>query len=192
MVTMMVLLVIVAGDPNDPCVDTYTSGTIAKGAYGHAVGVQGIMTASDRVRALELDPHMPRTRWKLAIPFVSKDVPSRSSEFAHPDVVIGLSFLAYRYDTGRPLVPASESCLKCVVWCGVLSAGACRYEGLRYEDLVEVVTAVTVRLSKEVGPVADRKTNKLYVKWVRPSTGQRAYARMHEARTPRCPIRLGR
>jgi hypothetical protein len=36
------------------------------------------------------------TRWKLAIPFISKDVPSRSSEFAHPDVVIALTFLAYR------------------------------------------------------------------------------------------------
>ena len=82
-------------------------------------------------RATEVDPMMPRTRWKLAIPFVSKviflflslffspfcsplilsffflsflslflslqDVPSRSSEFAHPDVIISLTFLAYRY-----------------------------------------------------------------------------------------------
>lgn len=54
----------------------------------------GIMTADDKKRALESDPFMPRTRWKLAIPFVSKDVPSRSSEFAHPDVVIALTFLA--------------------------------------------------------------------------------------------------
>ena len=36
-----------------------------------------------------------QSRWKLAIPFVSKDVPSRSSEFAHPDVVIALTFLGY-------------------------------------------------------------------------------------------------
>lgn len=27
-----------------------------------------------------------------------KDVPSRASEFAHPDVVIGLTILAYRYE----------------------------------------------------------------------------------------------
>jgi hypothetical protein len=32
------------------------------------------------------------------VPFVGKDVPSRSSEFAHPDIVIGLSILAYRYE----------------------------------------------------------------------------------------------
>jgi hypothetical protein len=42
----------------------------------------GIMTDEDHKRSLESDPFMPRTRWKLAIPFVSKDVPSRSSEFA--------------------------------------------------------------------------------------------------------------
>lgn len=41
---------------------------------------------------------MPRTRAKLGIPFVGKDVPSRSSEFAHPDIIIGLTVLAYRYE----------------------------------------------------------------------------------------------
>ena len=35
------------------------------------------------------DPHMPKSRKLLAIPFTGKDVPSRASEFAHPDVVIG-------------------------------------------------------------------------------------------------------
>ena len=34
----------------------------------------------------------------MAVPFVGKDVPSRSSEFAHPDVLIGLSLFAYRYE----------------------------------------------------------------------------------------------
>ena len=43
------------------------------------------------------DPYVPRSRTVLAVPFVGKDVPSRSSEFAHPDVVLGLSVLAYRY-----------------------------------------------------------------------------------------------
>ena len=41
---------------------------------------------------------MPRSRFKLAIPFVGKDVPSRASEFAHPDIIIGLTILAYRYE----------------------------------------------------------------------------------------------
>jgi hypothetical protein len=47
--------------------------------------------------ALAIDPHVPRSRLKLGVPFVGKDVPSRSSEFAHPDVIIGLTVLAYRY-----------------------------------------------------------------------------------------------
>jgi Protein of unknown function (DUF3645) len=38
-----------------------------------------------------------QTRAKLAVPFVGKDVPSHSSEFAHPDIVIGLTNLAYRF-----------------------------------------------------------------------------------------------
>ena len=41
---------------------------------------------------------MPRSRFKLAVPFVGKDVPAQASEFAHPDVILGLSVLAYRYE----------------------------------------------------------------------------------------------
>ena len=96
----------------------------------------GIMTKEDKDRAMAWDPAMPRTRWKLAIPFVSKDVPSRSSEFAHPDVVIALTFLAYRYS------------------------------GLRYEDFTEIIAEVCAQLAKEVGPMRDRRANKLYEEWV--------------------------
>jgi hypothetical protein len=46
----------------------------------------------------DLDHVEPRSRLLLAVPFVGKDVPSRASEFSHPDVVIGLSTLAYRYE----------------------------------------------------------------------------------------------
>jgi hypothetical protein len=58
----------------------------------------GLLTAGDLSRALERDPKMPRTRKLLAVPFVGKDVPSPASEFAHPDVVIGMTVLAYRYE----------------------------------------------------------------------------------------------
>lgn len=34
---------------------------------------------------------MPKSRKLLAVPFVGKDVPSRASEFSHPDVVVGES-----------------------------------------------------------------------------------------------------
>ncbi|OLQ09225.1 hypothetical protein AK812_SmicGene7191 [Symbiodinium microadriaticum] len=58
----------------------------------------GIMSSEQVAAALAEQPLMPLTRAKLAIPFVGKDVPSQSSEFAHPDVVIGLTILAYRYE----------------------------------------------------------------------------------------------
>lgn len=96
----------------------------------------GIMNASDRQQALRVDPRMPLSRFKLAIPFVGKDVPSRSSEFAHPDVIIGLTVLAYRY------------------------------EGLRWTDFEEVISMLTRAFQKEVGPRHRRPTGKLYARWV--------------------------
>lgn len=44
------------------------------------------------------DGNVAENRKLLAIPFVGKDVPSESAEFAHPDVVIGLTVLAYNYE----------------------------------------------------------------------------------------------
>ncbi|KOO21586.1 nxn protein [Chrysochromulina tobinii] len=80
---------------------------------------------------------MPRSRYKLAIPFLGKDVPSPASEFAHPDVIIGLSVLAYRY------------------------------EGLRSEEFaLEVVGLIRSDFEKEVGPHAQRPSSKLYEKWI--------------------------
>ncbi|CAE7753512.1 unnamed protein product [Symbiodinium sp. KB8] len=82
---------------------------------------------------------MPLTRAKLAIPFVGKDVPSQSSEFAHPDVVIGLTILAYRY------------------------------EGLRREDFDEVLGMLCDRLEAEAGAVLERPTSLLWRTWVEES-----------------------
>jgi hypothetical protein len=59
----------------------------------------GLLRASDLSM---VDPKSPASRKLLAVPFVGKDVPSRASEFAHPDILIGLSVLAYRYDGMRP------------------------------------------------------------------------------------------
>jgi hypothetical protein len=58
----------------------------------------GLLSAEDCKATLATDPRVPRSRLKLAVPFVGKDVPSKSSEFAHPDVIIGLTVLAYRYN----------------------------------------------------------------------------------------------
>ena len=58
----------------------------------------GLLSVEEHARLLKSEPHMPRSRFKLAIPFVGKDCPSRASEFAHPDIIISLTVLAYRYE----------------------------------------------------------------------------------------------
>ena len=57
----------------------------------------GLMTDQELTEALLVDPRMPKSRRLTAVPFVGKDVPSPKSEFSHPDVLIGLTALAYRY-----------------------------------------------------------------------------------------------
>lgn len=61
---------------------------------------------ADGVRAFvvpQADPKMPKSRKLLAVPFVGKDVPSRASEFSHPDVVVG--------ESNRRIEPCSRSLL---------------------------------------------------------------------------------
>ncbi len=101
----------------------------------------GIMSKEDYERAKSLDPYMPRTRAKLAIPFVGKDVPSRSSEFAHPDIILGLTILAYRY------------------------------EGLRWTDFTDMMTSIRAAFIRELGPYNKRKSNVIYKKWVKEAGG---------------------
>jgi len=101
----------------------------------------GLLSAEDLERALAEDPNMPMTRAKLAVPFVGKDVPAKSSEYAHPDIVIGLTILAYRY------------------------------EGLRWNDFVEVIHGLRTNLAKEMGPYEQRPTNLRYVSWVQEAGG---------------------
>jgi hypothetical protein len=63
----------------------------------------GLLSAEQRTRAMTANREMPMSRQLLALPFVGKDLPSDASEFAHPDVVIGLTILAYRYVPRTPL-----------------------------------------------------------------------------------------
>ena len=101
----------------------------------------GLMTPDDKKRALAVSPNMPRSRFMLAIPFVGKDVPSDSSEFAHPDIIIGLSILGYRY------------------------------EGMRYSDFKEVIISLRENAEKEPGEWKDRKSNQRYETWVKEAGG---------------------
>ena len=102
----------------------------------------GLLSVSEYQRLLKSEPHMPRSRFKLAIPFVGKDVPSRASEFAHPDIIIGLTILAYRY------------------------------EGLRRPDFEQdVIAPLRADFEKEVGPFPLRKSCQLYHSWVTAAGG---------------------
>ena len=76
------------------------------------------------------------SRRLMAVPFVGKDVPSRSSEFAHPDVLIGLTVLGYRY------------------------------AGLRLSDLRHVVTQLKADMGRQVGPTDERLASVTFRQWV--------------------------
>eukprot|EP01107_Rhizomastix_libera_P015447 TRINITY_DN5841_c0_g1_i1.p1 TRINITY_DN5841_c0_g1~~TRINITY_DN5841_c0_g1_i1.p1 ORF type:complete len:4156 (-),score=944.82 TRINITY_DN5841_c0_g1_i1:134-11092(-) len=84
----------------------------------------------------EVDPRTPQSRMLMSIPFVGKDVPSRSSEFAHPDAVIGLTILGYRY------------------------------EGLRMSDLKKIMSQLKQDYSRQVGPRDQRPASVIFSKWL--------------------------
>ncbi|GAB5356506.1 hypothetical protein AAMO2058_000295800 [Amorphochlora amoebiformis] len=104
-----------------------------------------ILTKIDRVSyglLLEEDmenfpENMPASRKLMGVPFVGKDVPSISSEFAQPDVLIGLTILAYRY------------------------------EGLRLSDVIELVKELQDALRNEIGPPNDRPSAKVFQRYIR-------------------------
>lgn len=101
----------------------------------------GLLSTEDCKAAIDLDPFVPRSRLKLAVPFIGKDVPSRSSEFAHPDIIIGLTVLAYRYS------------------------------GLRKDDYIDIIDRLTAQFSNEIGPARDRESSLRHEKWVFASGG---------------------
>ena len=93
----------------------------------------GILREADMAM---VDPKSPPSRQLMAVPFVGKDVPSRASEFAHPDVLIGLTVLAYRY------------------------------EGVRQADLHRVIVQLKTDMSRQVGPRDQRPASALFQKWI--------------------------
>jgi len=83
-----------------------------------------------------LNPRAPLSRRLMAVPFIGKDVPSTSSEFAHVDVVIGLTVMAYRY------------------------------EGLRLSDLHRLITQLKADYSRQGGPRASRPASLFFQSWL--------------------------
>ena len=94
--------------------------------------MEGAANGVDKVDELNIG----LSRELLAVPFAGKDVPSRNSEFAHPEVLIGLTILAYRY------------------------------EGLRRSDLSTIVRHLKEKVSAEKGPMWERPTAVLFKRWV--------------------------
>lgn len=96
----------------------------------------GLLLA-DEMRAMKAIGCLPRTRRYLAVPFVGKDAPSPSSEFAHPDVAIGLTIFAYRY------------------------------EGLRQLDFGAALKQLRQDMEGEIGPELKRPASLMYIGWLR-------------------------
>ena len=102
----------------------------------------GLLSADDLARALSLDPSVSKSRRLLAVPFLGKDVPSFSSEFSHPDVRIGLSILAYRY------------------------------EGMRMTDFTHVMKTLREDCEDESGPFFKRRSCQQFIRWVELAGGR--------------------
>jgi hypothetical protein len=109
----------------------------AEAAAGSAVSA-----AADEGLKKVVDFQVAPSRRLLAVPFIGKDVPSVSSEFAHPDVVIGLTMLAYRYN------------------------------GLRDADLQVIMQDLSDKLSFEFGPQKERPTSLKFKKWVKKASAR--------------------
>eukprot|EP01062_Namystynia_karyoxenos_P081246 TRINITY_DN888_c0_g3_i1.p1 TRINITY_DN888_c0_g3~~TRINITY_DN888_c0_g3_i1.p1 ORF type:complete len:5328 (+),score=1998.63 TRINITY_DN888_c0_g3_i1:108-15986(+) len=84
----------------------------------------------------------PEERQLVAVPFLAKDVPSPNSEFAHPDVLIGLTVLAYHHRL------ANEP-------------------GLRDNDVMEIAKQLKLEFSKEHGAKNVRKANLTFEEYKR-------------------------
>ena len=99
------------------------------------------LLSTDDLRRLD-NTRTPVSRRLCAVPFVGKDVPSRASEFSQPDVVIGLTILAYRY------------------------------EGLRSNDFAILLRSLREAMISEQGPYEKRPACQMFSRWVRLAGGQ--------------------
>jgi len=114
----------------------------------------GLLSGEDLRRALASDPLMAKSRQLLAVPFVGKDVPSESSEFSHPDIVLGLTILGYRY------------------------------EGLRRKDLIQVLRMLMEMCVEQSGTFQTRPSCQLYSKWINLAGGRvRGWKRSEKRKT---------
>lgn len=97
-----------------------------------------------------------------SVPSLGKDCPSDASEFAHPDVTIGLTILVLPSPM-RVYYEEQSDCL--------LVPQAYRYEGLRLDDFQQLLRAMLESLSKELGEINRRPSALKYASWVHGAGG---------------------
>jgi hypothetical protein len=102
----------------------------------------GLLSQQQIARDKMAEYLVPHSRSITAVPFVGKDVPSERSEFAHPDIVISLTILAFRY------------------------------EGIRRFELRETLKQLQRSLWEEEGPYAKRRSARQFVDWVHLAGGR--------------------
>lgn len=102
----------------------------------------GLLSKLDLKQALETAPNVSLARRLAAVPFIGKDIPSRASQFSHPDIVIGLTIMAYRF------------------------------EGLRFTDFENVLITLREQLDTEFGPFHKRPASLKYKAWVEEAGGK--------------------
>jgi hypothetical protein len=100
----------------------------------------GLLSKQD-IRNSE-EANVSLARRLAAVPFIGKDIPSRASQFSHPDIVIGLTILAFRY------------------------------EGLRMSDFENVLLELREKLDSEFGPYHKRPSALRYKEWVEAAGGK--------------------
>lgn len=102
----------------------------------------GLLSKQDLKQQLEQDPNISLARRLTAVPFIGKDIPSRASQFSHPDIVIGLTTQAYRY------------------------------EGLRFTDYENTLVQLREELDAEFGPYHKRPAALKWKDWVEEAGGK--------------------
>ena len=100
----------------------------------------GLLTKQDLRNSSEQNVSLARRL--AAVPFIGKDIPSRASQFSHPDIVIGLTILAYRY------------------------------EKMRMADFSNVLLELREKLDAEFGPYHKRPAALRYKGWVEAAGGK--------------------
>eukprot|EP00667_Euglena_gracilis_P000338 EG_transcript_338 len=120
----------------------------------------GMITDVEWARAKALDATLASSCHRVAIPFRGKDAPSYGSEFAHPDITIGLTILANLYD------------------------------GLRYgSDFLQVVVELKTQYAEELGPPEERASAKRFRRWVEGGGGRIAGLGAEDAPSANVPDR---